>query len=178
MKSKILMLVVVAAMSWPISASADPVLVSGSGSFGANALTTDYSAPSETWSFSFVLPDPIAANPTTEATDFSYFLNGSEVSILLGSVEFYTAAEGGLFQLNFDNVNFVGYYGADVGSTLSLVLGTFNACVGIQSTNFSCPEDGSGSVTLARVPEPISISLFGSGLLAVGALRRRRRKVV
>jgi hypothetical protein len=82
-------------------AAAGTVFFSGSGTWGDSAPSTPYSAPDESWSFSFDLPNPIASNPTFQATDFVYDLNGSPVSTPLSSVKFFPVANAGLFDLNF-----------------------------------------------------------------------------
>jgi hypothetical protein len=96
-------------------AAAGTVFFSGSGTWGDSAPSTPYSAPDESWSFSFDLPNPIASNPTFQATDFVYDLNGSPVSTPLSSVKFFPVANAGLFDLNFSDGGVVSFYGADVG---------------------------------------------------------------
>ena len=85
----------------PTGPSAASVLITGSGAFDVTAPTTAISAPGETFSFSFELPNPISANPTTEGTDFSFDLGGSPVADGLAEVEFFTTASSGPFRYRF-----------------------------------------------------------------------------
>ena len=123
-------------------AVAGTVLFTGSGTWGDSAPSTPYSAPDESWSFSFDLPNPIATNPTTQATDFVYDLSGSPVSTPLLSVTFFPVANAGLFDLNFTDGTAVSIYGADVGSSLTLMPGTYPATSGIDDVLHGTGWDG------------------------------------
>src|SRR5262249_39638410 len=94
------------------AADAGAVAVSGFGTWGPDAPTSIYTAPGESWSFSFDLPDPLDANPASMAAHFQYFLDGSAVTTTLTSVEFFPADQGGLFDLNFADGNSLNLYGA------------------------------------------------------------------
>jgi PEP-CTERM motif len=154
------------------NAAAGTVFFSGSGTWGASAPVTPYSAPDESWSFSFDLPNPIASNPTTQATDFVYDLNGSPVSTPLQSIIFFTS---GLFNLIFSDGVAVSFYGADVGSSLTLIPGTYPA----KSAIYDGAPVGSGTVTLTAVPEPSTWAMMTLGFAGLGfaAFRTRRRAV-
>jgi hypothetical protein len=157
-------------------AAAGTVFFSGSGTWGDSAPSTPYSAPDESWSFSFDLPNPIASNPTFQATDFVYDLNGSPVSTPLSSVKFFPVANAGLFDLNFSDGGVVSFYGADVGSSLTLIPGTYPATSGL---NDLFPAVGSGTVTLTAVPEPSIWAMMTLGFACLGfaAFRVRRTGV-
>jgi hypothetical protein len=172
MKMRII-LMVVSSLVAQSAAHAGSVTVSGSGTWGAGAPISIYTAPGDTWSFSFDLPDPLDANPTSLATNFQYVLEGSDVSTTLSSVEFFPLAVGGLFDLNFADGNSLNLYGAQVFSTPSLALipGVYSANIDINA--FTGPPDGNGSgaVTITSpVPEPSSIVSGGLGLLALAGL--------
>jgi hypothetical protein len=130
--------------------NADAV-ISGSGTWGATAPVTAESAPGDTLSFTFDLPNPIATNPTFQATDFSYLLNGSLVPVSLEAVVFYPVTEAGLFDLVLSDGDIVGAYGADIGSSLTISSGTFAAEFAMNNA----PAEGSGTVDVT--PEPSSL---------------------
>jgi hypothetical protein len=172
MKMGVLLIVSSALIAQP-AAHAGIAAVSGSGTWGPDAPISLYTAPGDSWSFSFDLPDPLDANPTSMATDFRYFLDGSAVSTTLSSVEFFPAAQGGLFDLNFADGNSLNLYGAQAYSSpgLSLRPDVYSANIDINS--FTGPPDGNGSgtVTIASVvPEPSSIVSGGLGLLVMAGL--------
>ncbi len=66
------------------------VAISGSGTWNANTLVTDVSAPNATWSFSFDVSSPVADTTPEPVTNASYLLNGTPVvSETLTTVTFY-----------------------------------------------------------------------------------------
>jgi len=79
-------------------AKADSATISISGVWGSAAPTTDWSAPGDTWSFSFSVPNPDPAAAlngtmemmTTSINDFSYTLNGVSVNIAPADVIFFS----------------------------------------------------------------------------------------
>ncbi len=142
----------------------------GSGTWDLGTPTTAYSEAGATWQFSFVLAGPLSSNPTTQATDFSYSLNGTPVTTSLpGGVLFYSVADGGGFDLyptinNTSDVSVISFlFPNDVGSNLSIVSGVFQARVelndGITAADGLTPGSGSGIVSIASTPEPASIIL-------------------
>ena len=157
-------------------AMAAEVMVSGSGVFGPHISTLlPVEVPGDSFAFSFDLPNPIAVNPTTEVTNSSFFLNGDPVADPIRSVLFYDVADGGGFDLDFAygpdaQPPVVSLYLADVGSTLSIVPGTYGFTLdGLDGSA------GSGTVTITAVPEPAAWAVMLVGFGAVGALLRRRR---
>jgi hypothetical protein len=160
------------------TASADTVTVTGSGTWDASTPTTAYSASDATWSFSFNLPDTISSNPSTQVTNFTYDLNGTQVTDSLpGGVLFYSVAQSGGFDLFVPTDSVSGasiislFFSADVGSSLSIVYGTNDAQIALNDGEL--PGSGEGAVSIT--PEPPSILLFGTALLLAGGLFYRRR---
>jgi hypothetical protein len=163
------------------AARATEVLVAGSGTWGANVATSAYSVAGETFNFSFRLPEQISANPTTEATNFIYTLNGSPVTTMLTGVVFYSYPQGGLFDLDFADANVLTFFepgsqtGPDVGTSLVLQLGSYAAGATLNGGYSNVPGDyGNGNITISQVPEPGSFVLLGAGLMALAAKRRHR----
>ena len=174
-------------MTLPV-ASASSLSFTGSGMWDQGTPTTAYSQAGATWQFSFLLPDTLSSNPTTQVNDFSYSLNGTTVSTSLpGGVLFYSVANGGGFDLyptinNGSNVSVLSFiFPNDVGSNLKIVGGTFQTSIelndGITTADGLTPGSGSGMVTIASAttPEPPSIILLGTALLLGAGLIRFRR---
>ena len=169
---------IAAAIACAPSAVADTSTISASGTWGNNAPTTAYSEAGATWSFSFDLPDPIASNPSTQLTNFAYYLDGSLVSTTLpGGVLFYPVSQGGGFDLftdgqTGDNVVSL-YFPFDIGSNLTIVDGTYTD-VGIGLND----GDPAGTGTVNVTPEPPSILLLGTALFIAGGLVYWKRRDV
>jgi len=160
------------------SANADPVTITGFGTWDAGTPTTAYSQAGETWYFSFNLPANIASNPTTQVTNFTYQLNGMQVANSLpGGMLFYSVVDGGGFDLfapvdTSSGASIISlYFPADVGSNLSVAFGSNPAEVGLNDGLLP----GSGSGTVDITPEPPSILLFGTALLMASGLLYWRR---
>jgi hypothetical protein len=178
----------VAALVTPPVAKASSISFTGSGTWDQGAPTTAYSQAGATWEFSFLLPDSLSSNPTTQVTDFSYSLNGTTVTTSLpGGVLFYSVANGGGFDLfptinNATNVSVLSFlFPNDVGTNLNIVSGIFQTSIelndGITTTDGLTPGSGSGTVTIASAatPEPPTIILLGTALLFSAGLIRFRR---
>jgi hypothetical protein len=168
------------------------VNITGAGSWGDNTPDTPFSAPGGLWVFSFNLENnPISSNPTNEITNFSYELNGVEVSNTLFSpfvtAEFFPADLAGMFDLSFSNGDVVSFYGADIGSTLTFAPGVYLVAAGVQML----PATGTGAVIVrvgstggvgvtpfgAGVPEPSTwaMMILGFATLAFTGYRRSRK---
>lgn len=174
----------VSALAMAPIATASTVDITGSGTWDSGTPTTAYSQAGATWQFSFMLPSPISSNPTTQATDISYYLNDTLVTTdLPGGVLFYSVADGGGFDLyptinNSSDVSVISLlFPNDVGSNLNISTGVFSATImlndGLPAADGLLPGSGSGTVTIT--PEPPSIVLFGTALLVGSGLLYFRR---
>jgi hypothetical protein len=158
------------------AASADVVLISGSGTWDTVAPTTPVSAPGATWSFSFDATTPIASDGTTTFSNFSYLLNGSSVSETLTAVQFFSTGDFGLFSLFLADGNFLGFYGAQVYDTTSnLISGIYPAAIDVNQTALPLGV-GTGVIHIGAVPEPSSIVSAAIGLVLIGGFASRRRR--
>jgi PEP-CTERM motif len=160
--------------------------VSGSGTWSSDAPTTNFSAPGGTWSFSFVLPNPVTdASPddggfdTFQFSDFTFFLNGNPVSDTLQVVTFFPSSELGLFDLGFPDITVSFFGGQAFGGTpppiMTLVDGVFSADAAL---NDLTPAFGSGKITIssATAPEPATLTLLGLGIAAASFGRKIKAK--
>jgi hypothetical protein len=169
MKGKILVVCVLGVLL-AFSGVANAMYISGTGVFGNDAQVAQLHAPGAAWSFSFQLPNTIASNPTSEISNFQYTLAGSPVIATPLSIVFFPFDFGGMFNMLFAD-DFLGFFGADIGSNLTLLPGVYAVTM---------PDDsGTGTVTVsetAPVPEPSTLLLLGAGLLGLGLVRRRAQR--
>jgi hypothetical protein len=156
-------------------AQAATVLIQGVVFFGTGTPVTEYSKPNSQVAFSFDVPEVLDANPTAEVTDFSYMLNGVDVSSPVVGVEFYDSGQDGMFDIFFAD-HTVSIYGADIGSSGTIgSAGFYNVTAGIDQVY---PGTGVGGVTVnvPSVPEPATWAVMLVGFGAIGASMRSRRK--
>jgi len=158
------------------------VLYTGSGVWSSPTIGTTYSAGSKPWSFSFELPNPtvISGGVTTEATNFSYKLNGVSVGSSLLDVYFAPASTGGLFSLDFTDGYTIAFFlntGIDIGSSGNLSTGTWNKInVALYGPGDLVPvATVLGNGTISAVPEPSTWAMMVLGFAAVGFVTYRRR---
>jgi hypothetical protein len=164
------------------------VAISGSGTWNANTLVTDVSAPNATWSFSFDVSSPVADTTPEPVINASYLLNGTPVvSETLTTVTFYDSGLFGGFDLNFSipgsTGDTVSLYGAQVfDSSGNLIPGSYTASSAAVNAA-GVPPPGTGSATfligaVTTIPEPASIISGGIAVVALAGLGLVRRRVV
>lgn len=179
-RSSLIVLCIGFLLSFTKVANATLIDITGAGTWSSTAPISAFSAPSETWDFSFNLPQTFSPSgngiSVTQISNFDYSLNGSPVlTPNLSSIKFYDYGDGGLFDLSFNNGDIVSLYGADVGSSGTLSLGTFYAGIAMNDGSAT----GSGSVTLSipsATPEPSTLVLFGTGIILMGYMASKRKK--
>jgi hypothetical protein len=163
------------------------VAISGSGTWNANTLVTDVSAPDATWSFSFDVSSPVPTDDSTPAavTNASYLLNGTPVvSETLTTVIFFDSGFSGMFELIFSIPHSTGdtvdLYGAQVfDSSGNLIPGSYPANSDVNLTVGPPSGSGSGTVLIeTAIPEPTSIISGGIAVAVLAGLGLVRRRVV
>jgi hypothetical protein len=173
-----LALTVAAACAAP--AVAGDIFVSGAGVFGPTISTlAPVEIPGDSFSFSFYLPDDIAANPTTDVTTSEFTVNGARVSDAISAVLFYPADLGGGFDIDFAGGQVVSLYVTDPSTSAFVDLGT-SLKVSTGSYNFTLDDPsgfaGGGTVSLTAVPEPQAWALMVLGFGGLGATLRSSRR--
>lgn len=175
-----------------LSASADTLTVSESGVWDASVPTTTWSAPNESWSFSFLISSiPVVSNVTQNIhggyfdgaySNFTYTLNGSPVSTSLPEITWFSTGYGGLFNVNFAGASFEpegdqAFTGSETSPTivsgtydLGLYSGVFLGEALLPLTGDAVIADQSASPT----PEPSSFFLLGTGLVGLTCLAGRK----
>ena len=94
------------------SANAEIISYSDSGTFSSSVPSSTFSAPSETWAFSFQADTNPAVSDTGMGgfsfafSDFSYSLDGSAVAIAPTFIRFFSGTNGGGFAICFDGTTF------------------------------------------------------------------------
>ncbi len=186
------------ALCWA-PAHADIITYSDSGTFSASTLSDAlaFSGPSETWAFSFQADTQPAVSDIGMGgfdftfSDFSYSLNGSPVSITPTFIRFFSAPNGGGFEICFNGTTagsctdalatpiFPGspqmYTGATSAPTLipgGFTTGAFDVLV--NANPFTQPNT-TVLATVTGVPEPSTLWSVGAVLLALGGRRLYRR---
>ncbi len=181
MKSRFFTLSIMAAalvLATANQASAAYFEFAGSGTWQSSALTTTYSAPNESYTFLFDLPNPTSGNPDTQGYNFHYTLNGNPVSSTLLSVEFFPDSVGGGFNLNLGSGGPLQFFNVLGGSTpdftSGIQAGAFLTNIAI-ADNVNGDSIGSASVVVTAVPEPSTWAMMLLGFFGVGFVAYRRR---
>lgn len=160
-----------------ISNASAAVLYTGSGTWDTFAPTTAYSQAGKSWSFSFEIDSP-ASNPSSSIIDFHYSLNGSLTALGASSIEFFSAAVGGMFNLTLstgDKISFFNKIGApsiDIGSDGNLKTGQWAVDL-LGQTADGTFVNGAGVVTAVPEPSTWAMMILGFGALGFFAYRRR-----
>ncbi len=151
-------------------AGAGTAIIFGSGVWDSSALDSKpFSAPSSSFAFVFVLPDPIGTNPS-QGTDFEWILaqNRTIIDTFLSpkvDVTFFPVGVlGGLFDLSSPGKDVVSFYGPDIGTSLTILQGRYPATLSMED---SPPIAGTGTVNVIVSPldlTPQEITAFEAGL--------------
>jgi hypothetical protein len=188
MKNRVKLLLPVFALC-SVSANANIISYSDSGTFSSSVPSSTFSAPSETWAFSFQADNKPAVSDVGMGgfdfafSDFSYSLNGSPVAITPTFIRFFSGGNGGGFEICFNGTT-VATCSDDLGtgffttqmysgptSAPTLLPGPFDLDefgVVVNSIGFDLPNT---IVQANEVPEPSTLLPLAAGLLALG-LRR------
>ena len=184
-----------------VSLSASSITISASGEFVAGTLTSPFSAPDETWSFSFVVDtNPGVSNVNlgnyfdVDFSDFTYDLDGSPVAITPEDIRFFSTSQYGGFSICFttacsffnspaDGFSILGkqmYTQSESAPTMSV--GAFTSTyLEVYVDSYEFLQQPPGHTTLLAelnpIPEPSTIPILCAGLLlaTVGPRRRQRR---
>lgn len=166
---------VLASTSFASPAQAVDVLFQSVGVFAANAPTSSYTAPGQSYGFSFTLPNPppgTVPGPgsflTTALSNFSYNLNGTAVTT---PVQYLAFVPGGFYFLFIDQVELV-FAGPDIGGSGTITAPSSGLYQIFLDDNLAFA--GTGFVVTSVVPEPASWAMLLAGLGLAGAVARRR----
>ena len=171
--------------------NASSLYVSASGQFSGSDVAGALVSPNSPFTFRFTVdsnPTPTAGSVTTLGFDvpanaFSYTLNGASVNASPTEVRFNTLSNGGLFDLTFGSglsaatFSFQGPQ-AFSGSTASpaLLLGTYDVTSFTYSdpNNYDSQTPSRLTASVTSTPEPSSVFLFLSGIVALVAVPFRK----
>ena len=154
-------------------ASAANITFTGSGTWDADAPTSLLSAPGAGWSFSFEMPEFVAPNPSTAIGSFAYMLSGSPLAVMPLSIEFYSPADSGGFDIAFgSDLPTLSIYSDALLLGGTLQQGTYEVFSGIDGGVTS----GAGTIQLQAVPEPATAVSLVLGISLVSLATRRRRR--
>ncbi len=179
--------------------SAGPLLVKTSGVFSDSTPTSFFTAPDAPWAFSFITesnqfdPGGRILAFTDTFTSFSYTLNDIPLNLTPVSISFFTASNGGLFDICLAPSCPGGFPAAGLvfsgpqafsGPTRepTILTGTYQTTsVSVTLPSPDIPQfsiaypQSNTTVYITDIPEPVTWLMFGCGLLAVLTYCRARR---
>ena len=178
-------------------ALADPYRFSASGVFDALAPASAFSAPSGTWSVSFLFnanppqfPDP-GFSFTVNFSDVDIRVNGAQIGLAPSLIGFYNASNSGGVDVFFadtaNGANVIEFYGPQTytgtESAPTIVPGVYTTfSTGPTVTGFSVVVDGvrtnqgatDFTITAIPLPPTLLLGMAGFALLAGAGMRRRK----
>jgi hypothetical protein len=181
-------LLLILVFAW-VPAWSSAIFYSDGGTFTASTPPSEISAPSETWSFSFeadsmpVVTESGMGGFDFDFSDFVYDLDGSPVSITPSFVRFFTASNGGGFEICFDGSSVATcseaiataffadpalFSGSTSAPTLST--GTFTADTDVIVSS-AAYDEGDATLTATATPEPSTLIPLAAGILALAGRR-------
>jgi len=170
-------LVAAAMLVGAISNASAGVLYTGSGTWDSFASNTAFSGANKSWSFSFEIDNP-TSNPSSSILDFHYSLNGSLTSLSATSIQYFSAAQGGMFNLTLSSGDVISFFNklgtpaTDIGSSGHLVTGQWAVDL-LSSDSQGADINGVGVVTAVPEPSTWAMMILGFGALGFFAYRRR-----
>lgn len=136
-------------------------------------------------SFTLTFSEPSTLGSLSTFTTVDYSTLGSTTACTGAEVDFYSLADGGLFDIylngGVDTVfEFAGEQSySGTSAPFTLLTGIFPISFGDIVENGTLADISGGTVTATAVttatPEPATLALLGSGLFAIGVLRRKKR---
>lgn len=176
-------------LALPFTIHAGTVTYSASGVFGPTAPVSFFTAPNQTWAFTFAVDVNPSVTLTVDSdgfnpayTGFVYRLNGVDLGLTPAVISFWESASDGMFGVDFGANNRLSLIGEQM-FTGALTAPTMRYGVFVSTTgefDYLMVDDvkyGSlaGTVVYAT-PEPGSLLLMAGGGLVLVGLRRRHLK--
>ena len=153
-------------------ANAGTALIQGQIFYGAGTPKTAYSGPNDQVQFSFDVPSSFSGSSTSDITNFSYSVDSKPVAGTPTDIAFYSANDGGMFDIDFGRGTTINLFGADIGSTGNV--GPTGGYSVTASANNTTNTTGVGFVdlTVSGVPETSTWALMIAGVAMIGGMLR------